>query len=80
MDAEKGIPLDLIIRVLKRVQQRRGKKRLLRVSRQGIWTVRHTKTRLGFDSDFLQEYLTESEKKQIQNARENESSELNAEE
>ena len=79
MDAENGIPLDIIIRVLKRIQQKRGKKRLLRVSRTGIWSVRHAKTFRGHNSDFVAEYLTPQELKQIERSRETEGDSLTIE-
>lgn len=75
MDAEKGIPLKIIRAVISRAIKRHPHA-LLRVTKNGLWMVRHSKHEHGFSSLFLDELLTPKERRAIEKARQTENDNL----
>jgi hypothetical protein len=71
MNAENGIPLKIARALISRVMKKYPNA-LLRVTKTGIWTVRHTRTQRGFSSIYLDELLTQKERRDIEKARETE--------
>lgn len=68
-----GIPLKTMAQIIRRLAKKYPKG-LLRVTSNGIWMIRHTKTNIGYDSEFVE--FTEEERKAIDKARKSEESNL----